>query len=368
MATQTAPKEYPRFTAGQRFEHIILIVTFSGLALTGLPQTFANQGWAQTLIDLMGGIESIRIVHRILATLLMAECIYHGGIISYKLYVLGRRAIMIPGLRDARDAVHWIGFNLGIAKQHPHLPRFNFGEKFEYLAVVWGTLIMVITGFMLWNPIATVTYLPGEVIPAARAAHGGEALLAVLSIIAWHMYNVHVKRFNRSMFTGKITHEEMVEEHAEELEALERGEKPVDPPAEIIAKRQRRFWPYATVMTIVLVAGLIWFVTFERTAIATIPRQLSQPNTLVDFSAFTGDAERGAALWQTLECKSCHGENAQGQSESMNVVLAGTEISLNTFVDAVRRGPADMHPFSQEQVSDEQLVDLYTWLRSLGGS
>ena len=368
MSEQAAPpevqKEYPRFTAAQRFEHIVLLVTFSGLALTGIPQKFASEGWAQTLINLMGGIESIRIVHRILATILMAEAIYHGGIISYKLYVLGRRATMLPGKRDLRDVLQWIAFNLGLRKDHPHLPRYNFGEKVEYLAVVWGTIIMVITGFMLWNPIATSSVLPGEVIPAARTAHGSEALLAVLSIVIWHMYNVHIRRFNRAMFTGKLKREAMVEEHAEELEAIEQGVIPPEPPAEVIATRKRRFLPYAAVMTVVLVVGLIWFVTFEQTAIATIPNQLSDTRPEVLVSEDVGDPTEGASLWQTLECKDCHGDNAEGTERSINVMLAGTSISFEAFVDAVRRGPADMHPFSRDQISDEQLAHLYVWLRS----
>ncbi|MCS7039976.1 MAG: hypothetical protein NZP34_10260, partial [Caldilineales bacterium] len=74
----------------------------------------------------------------------------------------------------------------------------------EYWAVIWGTAVMIITGFMLWNPITTTKFLPGSWIPAAKAAHGGEALLAFLAIIVWHVYNVHIKTFNRSMFTGKL--------------------------------------------------------------------------------------------------------------------------------------------------------------------
>ena len=80
--TQTQPYTYRRFSPVQRFEHMILLVTFTGLALTGLPQRYADQMWAQSLIGIMGGIESIRIVHRILATILMAEAIFHGGVIT----------------------------------------------------------------------------------------------------------------------------------------------------------------------------------------------------------------------------------------------------------------------------------------------
>lgn len=359
------PQEYPRFTAGQRFEHIIMIVTFTGLSLTGLPQAYAAEPWARGLIHFMGGIESIRIVHRVMATVLMGLAIYHGGVISYKLYVLGTQASMMPGLRDLRDVIHWIAFNLGLRKSHPHLPRYNFGEKAEYLALVWGTLVMILTGFMLWNPITTATILPGEAIPAARIAHGREALLAVLSIITWHMYNVHIRRFNRAMFSGKLSREAMQEEHAEELEAIETGQLPLPLPAEVIAKRRRRFFPYAVVMTIILVSGLIWFVTSEQTAITTIPRELSERAASLTVSEDSGDPAVGAQLWQTLPCQDCHGGNAQGTERTMNVLLAGTRMSFMAFVDTVRRGPADMHPFPTSQISDEELAHLYAWLRSI---
>jgi hypothetical protein len=196
-------------------------------------------------------------------------------------------------------------------------------------------------------------------------AHGAEALLAALSIVTWHMYNVHIRRFNRSMFTGKLEREAMQEEHAEELEAIEKGEKPRELPAEVIQSRRRWFIPYAVAMSILLVGGLIWFVTFEQTAINTLPRELAERNAAVTVSEQTGVATSGAALWQSLECKSCHGENAQGDPRSMNVVLANTSISFEAFVDTVRNGPADMHPFSANDITDEQLAHLYAWLRSL---
>ena len=63
---------------------------------------------------------------------------------------------------------------------------------------------MGLTGFMMWNPLATVKLFPGEFIPASKAAHGAEAVLAVLAIIVWHMYGVHLQRFNKSMWTGQL--------------------------------------------------------------------------------------------------------------------------------------------------------------------
>jgi cytochrome b subunit of formate dehydrogenase len=203
----------------------------------------------------------------------MLETIYHGGVVTYKVFVQRVRLTMMPGWKDVTDAFQSLLYYVGLAKEPPRMGRYNFGEKAEYWAVIWGTLVMVITGFMLWNPIATTRFLPGQVIPAALAAHGGEGLLAVLSIILWHMYHVHVKSFNRSMFTGRISRHEMEEEHALELEEIEQGiaARPVDPVA--VRRRTLIFAPIAVVISITLLVGLYFFVTFEQTAITTISRQ-----------------------------------------------------------------------------------------------
>jgi hypothetical protein len=153
------------------------------------------------------------------------------------------------------------------------MAKFNFGEKFEYWALVWGTGVMIITGFMLWNPIATTNILPGEFIPAAQAAHGGEALLAVLAIIIWHMYNVHIKHFNPSMFTGKLPRHQMEEEHALEMERLDKGGRPwpeLDLP--VRRRRERNYIIVSVIVGVLILAVLIWAFTFEETALETIDR------------------------------------------------------------------------------------------------
>jgi formate dehydrogenase gamma subunit len=362
MTQQSDRKQYKRFSPQQRFEHFVLIVTFVGLALTGLPQKYPTETWAKSMIEVMGGIESTRIIHRFLATLLMIEAIYHGGVISYKLFVLGYRAVMMPGLRDLRDLRDWFLFNLGLKAEHPHLPRYNFGEKAEYWALIWGTVIMVITGFIMWNPIAVAKYLPGEIIPAARAAHGGEALLAVLSILTWHMYNVHFKGFNRSMFTGKISHEAMRAEHAEELEAIEQGAKPFQMPAEVLAGRKRLFWPYAAAMTAILVGVLYFFVTFETSSIATVPRQ----DVLIFAPRITPEAADpavGAALWPTLRCARCHGDDAGGNPVAPS--LLALDLTFEEFYRQVRNGVRqEMPAFSVEEIPDRYLLHLWAWLAS----
>lgn len=264
-------KKYKRFTKSDRIEHMLLLVSFTILVITGVPQKYLPAPWAETMIQLMGGIEFVRIIHRISALVLIIESVYHLFTVSYKMLVRHTRLTMLPGPKDAVHFIEAVKFNLGLSKQHPQYGRYNFEEKLEYWAVVWGTGVMVLTGFMLWNPILTTKLLPGSSIPAAKAAHGGEALLAFLAIIVWHLYGVHIRTFNRSMFTGSLTHEQMLHEHPGELKRIEDGQMPPDPPPEVIKRRQRWFFPIATVIGIAMAVGLYIFVTYEETAIATVP-------------------------------------------------------------------------------------------------
>jgi hypothetical protein len=180
---------------------------------------------------------------------------------------------MIPDLKDAADLKQTVAYNLGFDDEPPRMRKFNFGEKFEYWAVVWGTAMMILTGFMLLNPIATTRLLPGELIPVALTAHGNEALLAALAIIIWHMYNVHLKHFNPSMFTGRLPRRMMEEEHVLELERLDSGGKPwpeLDLPT--LHRRRRIYIVVSVIVGAIALWALIWTFTFEETAIITVTR------------------------------------------------------------------------------------------------
>ncbi len=265
-------KDYQRFELAQRIEHWVMVLSFTVLAITGLPQKFAGDGWAEAMIAGMGGIELVRTLHHAAAILLILGALYHGISLMHKVIVQRTRWTMYPQLQDAFDALNTVLYNLGKRKEAPQYEHFSFGEKFEYWALVWGTLIMAITGFMLWNPIITSRWVSGEVIPAAKAAHGAEAILAVLAVLVWHLYNVHLKHFNRAMFTGKLSRHEMEEEHALELERIERGEALRSPDPVKIRQRQRVFFPIAIVISLALLFGVFLFATAETTAVTTIRR------------------------------------------------------------------------------------------------
>lgn len=278
----TAPRRYyQRFHWTQRIAHALLFTSFTLLGLTGLPQKYPLSSWGEFLIRLWGGIETTRLVHHICAAILMLLTIYHILDVGYKIFVRRVRLTMLPGIKDIKDALQAFGYNLGIVKKRPQMGRYTFEEKMEYWALVWGTVIMGITGFMMWNPITTTKILPGEVIPAAKAAHGGEALLAVAAIIIWHMYGVHVKRFNKSMFTGKLSEEEMLHEHPIELADIKAGlvNPPIDP--KILRKRQMIYWPIAGALAILMLVGVYQFIAGEQTATLTVSPKANESQSVL---------------------------------------------------------------------------------------
>jgi formate dehydrogenase gamma subunit len=266
-------RTYQRFPLARRIEHWVMMLSFTTLAITGLPQRFSSAPISIAFVGLLGGIETLRTIHHIAAIVMMLGTAWHLLVFGYLAYVRRTRLTMLPSLQDVKDGWQALLYNIGRTKTPPQMGRYTFEEKMEYWAFVWGAIIMGATGFMMWNPITTARFLPGEVIPAAKAAHGGEALLAVLAIIVWHMYGVHIKRLNRSMFTGRMTEEEMLHEHPLELADIKAGmaERPVDEAA--LRKRQTLYLPLAGVLALFMLLGIYGFVSAEQTALTTTERQ-----------------------------------------------------------------------------------------------
>ncbi len=367
-------KAYRRFSLGQRLEHWVMVISFTILALTGLPQKFPYYDLSQSLIAALGGIESVRIIHRYAAIVLMAGTIYHGAVLTYSA-LIKQQWSMLPKWQDAKDLFATMGYNLGILKKHPKLPRYNFEEKMEYWSLIWGTVLMILTGFMLWNPIATAKFLPGQFIPAAKAAHGGEAVLAVLAILVWHFYGVHIK-FNPSMFTGKLPRKRMAHDHALELEQLEKGALPPEPPKEIITKRMRIFAPVAVIIAAALIAGLYFFVTFEDTAIATVeelqlPEEKAYQPLDVENIHATIESYSGAESCAVAGCHSAERINsAKNATHSQHIAEKGVNPLLAHLPDTIAAGdttPNCLICHAREYNPDDMLASAKT-VGAAGGS
>ena len=267
------PTFYQRFPLARRIEHVIMLLSFGLLGLTGLPQRYPLAGISVWFVNLIGGIENLRAVHHVSATVMMLGTAWHIILAGYKVFVLREKMSMLPSFQDVKDGWQALLHNIGFNKKFPQMGRYTWEEKLEYWAFVWGALVMGLTGFLMWNPITAAKILPGDWIPAAKAAHGGEAVLAVLAIIIWHMYGVHIRSFNKSMWTGEMSEEEMLHEHPLELADIKAGiaNRPVTP--EVLRKRKMIYYPIAGVLTVVMLAGIYGFVNTEDTALTTVPPQ-----------------------------------------------------------------------------------------------
>ncbi|MEJ5241244.1 MAG: cytochrome b/b6 domain-containing protein [Anaerolineales bacterium] len=318
---------YLRFNLSQRIQHLILVISFTLLALTGLPQKYPLSPISIAIARAFGGVETLRLIHHASATALMLVTVYHLLEAGYKLFVLRSGFEIFPSFQDIKDALGALLYNLGLRKEHPQMGRYTFAEKAEYWALVWGLLVMGLTGFLMWNPILVTRYLPGEFIPAAKAAHGGEALLAVLAIILWHMYHVHIKRFNKAMWTGYLSEEEMLEEHPLELADLKAGIAGPRVDEATRRRRERIYYPVAAVVGVLLLLGVYGFVNAEQTAITTIvpPRSTEPvyvPQTPTPLPTLTPTPTPSGALpltWNGAigallqqKCGQCHGSTTLG--------------------------------------------------------
>jgi cytochrome b subunit of formate dehydrogenase len=131
---------------------------------------------------------------------------------------------LIPKLKDLQDVIQMLRYYLGIAKEKPKFDRYNYIEKAEYWALIWGTVVMSVTGFILWFENISLRFLPKWITDVSTVIHLYEAILATLAILVWHFYfqflDPHVYPMNTTCLTGKMKAEDYKEEHPLDYERL----------------------------------------------------------------------------------------------------------------------------------------------------
>jgi len=228
---------YVRFNRWQRVEHWLLAGCFLALVFTGLPQKFNDAGVSVWIINALGGIDNVRFLHRVLACIFMTESVLHLSEIGLSILRRRFRPSMMITLQDFRDAFDMLRYSVGLIPNKPKSDRYDYRQKFEYWGIVFGAIIMIATGLLLWFPTYVTRILPGELVPAAKEMHSGEALLALLVIVVWHFYDVvlspSVFPLDPTMITGRMSRERLHEEHSLEYSRLVGSEMlPLAPPRE----------------------------------------------------------------------------------------------------------------------------------------
>jgi formate dehydrogenase gamma subunit len=203
---RTADLSVLRMSLSQRTQHVILAVCFIILAVTGFALKFPDSWIAKAL----GSNEPFRRwSHRIAGVVLLLAGIYH------LIYLFrtreGRQLVkdLLPVKKDVTDLTDNARYLTGRSAARPKIGRFGYAEKMEYWAVVWGTIIMGVTGLMIWFKIDVTNFLPRWVVDVATTIHYYEAILACLAIVVWHFYHVifdpDVYPLNWACWNGKVT-------------------------------------------------------------------------------------------------------------------------------------------------------------------
>jgi len=218
-ARRSPHRTVERMNLNQRIQHIIMIASFTILVISGFALA-----WPDSLLARVFGPneELRRWVHRIAAVIMMALGAYH---LAYMMFTReGRKGLRDLWVRfsDARDIFAVLRYYLGLSKVKPTFGRFSYGEKIEYWAGMWGTIVMAITGLVIWYNVTVATWIPRWWIDIATTIHFYEAILATLAIIVWHLYHVifdpDVYPMNWAWYDGKISTEQQEEEHGREHE------------------------------------------------------------------------------------------------------------------------------------------------------
>jgi cytochrome b subunit of formate dehydrogenase len=185
-----AGPQVSRMNRNFRIAHAGVVLSFPTLVFTGFALKYPEAWWARPLLMWEGHFAFRGAVHRGAAMVLLAATIYH---VIHLIIVRRDRTFlkaMLPEFKDARDLLQVFAWNLGLTKREPRFSKFNYAEKVEYWAFMWGTVVMTVSGCLLWFNNFTLRYFPKWVSDAATAVHYYEALLATFSILLWHFYIV----------------------------------------------------------------------------------------------------------------------------------------------------------------------------------
>jgi cytochrome b subunit of formate dehydrogenase len=223
--------EYQRFKPYHRRLHVLVIISFLGLALTGMTLKFSYLGWAQWISGVIGGFETAGYIHRVCAIITFFYFFAHLFFVfrekhkerkSWKQYLFKSES-MLPTRADVREAVATFKWFIGMGPR-PRYGRWTYWEKFDYFAVFWGVAIIGSTGLMLWFPEFFTHFLPGWIINVATIVHSDEALLATAFIFTVHFFNTHFRPdkfpMDTVIFTGRVPLEELKQDRPREYSEL----------------------------------------------------------------------------------------------------------------------------------------------------
>ena len=229
-----------RFTSFQNIQHWVLVVLFFLLAATGFPMKFASHHWARVVIDAIGGLSVARNIHHWAGIGLVLGFLLHVVYVAQTLLknsaarqpngkrvgpiraFMGLPMFIGPG--DLLKAGQMLAYLMFLRKHPPTFGRFTIDQKFEYIGVAWGTVLLGVTGALLWGEQLASRFISGRVFNIALIAHTYEAFLAVIHVGILHICHVvlnpPVFPLSKATITGETPISQLTESHSDLVEEV----------------------------------------------------------------------------------------------------------------------------------------------------
>jgi cytochrome b subunit of formate dehydrogenase len=190
----------------ERVQHAVMALSFLTLVWTGFALKYPDQWWARPLLLMEGAYPMRSLIHRIAAAVFMAVALTHLVSLMVSRTLREHWKEMLPTTKDPGEAISNFAYNLGLGSEPPGRSSHSYVEKAEYWAVVWGAVVMIATGLLLWANNLAMKLLPKSWLDVATSIHFYEAVLASLAILVWHFYPVifdpDVYPLNTAFLTG----------------------------------------------------------------------------------------------------------------------------------------------------------------------
>lgn len=228
---------FKRFTPFQRVQHWALVFSFALLVVTGFPMKFADKELSAWFIDLLGGLAVARLLHRWAGAFLLIGFFFHLFIYVGHHMIQQRKETqksyfriffslpMVMSFNDFKQMGQLLLFLCFLRRTKPKWGRFSLEEKFEYFGVMWGTILLGITGILMWDDSLTTRFLPGRTLTVSNLIHSFEAFLALLHVGVVHLAGVLIAPSafpcSPAMFTGDTPTEELAEAHPAMIDEVE---------------------------------------------------------------------------------------------------------------------------------------------------
>lgn len=264
-----------RFTEVQRLTHLMVVVSFLGLAATGLPLHFHEHAWAQWVSVFLGGVEVTRFLHRSAAMITAIYFLIHLGSLAVRIVrdreikILFGADSLVPRWRDLENFWEHLKWCLYLGPP-AKVDRWTYWEKFDYLAIFWGVPIIGMSGLVLWFPGFWSQVIPGIGFNLASIIHGDEALLAISFVFIVHFFHTHMRPesfpIDISIFTGTVPLERFKRERPEHYARLVKEGKLekmlVPPPPPEMAHAAMAFGFTALGIGLLLIISIMFTVLF----------------------------------------------------------------------------------------------------------